>query len=102
MPLQTRLDEILFDDLASLAEERRDEDERIIAYIEGLREADLAVPFTYRTIVNPTDITQPLAPALAHFFNHQTHHRAQETTLLTQAGEDVGETDMRALLADEP
>ena len=82
-PVQMQLDEILFDDLGSLAGERRDEDERIIAYIEGLREADLATPFTYRTIVNPTDITQPLAPALAHFFNHQTHHRGQAHALIT-------------------
>ena len=84
-PVQTRLDEILFDDLASLGSERRDEDERIIAYIEGLNESDLAAPFTYRTIVNPTDITQPLAPALAHFFNHQTHHRGQAHALVTMA-----------------
>ena len=84
-PVQTQLDEILFDDLASLAGERRDEDERIIAYIEGLNESDLAAPFTYRTIVNPTDITQPLAPALAHFFNHQTHHRGQAHALVTMA-----------------
>jgi uncharacterized damage-inducible protein DinB len=83
-PIQTKLDEILFDDLGSLAAERRDQDERIIAYIEGLREADFAAPFIYRTIVNPTDITQPLAPALAHFFNHQTHHRGQAHCLVTE------------------
>jgi uncharacterized damage-inducible protein DinB len=27
-------------------------------------------------------------------FNHQTHHRGQATTLLSQAGVDVGATDM--------
>lgn len=32
--------------------------------------------------------------ALTHFFNHQTHHRGQATTLLTQAGIDVGVTDL--------
>jgi len=36
--------------------------------------------------------------ALTHFFNHQTHHRGQITTLLSQAGVDVGVTDMIALL----
>ena len=84
-PVHAQLDEILFDDLSGLAAARREEDERIIAYVDGLSEADLATPFTYRTIVKPTDITQPLAPALAHFFNHQTHHRGQAHTLVTIA-----------------
>ena len=38
---------------------------------------------------------------MLHFFNHQTHHRGQVTTLLSQAGVEVGETDLRALLPDE-
>ena len=39
----------------------------------------------------------PAWQALSHFFNHQTHHRGQVTTLLTQAGVDVGVTDLIAL-----
>jgi uncharacterized damage-inducible protein DinB len=35
--------------------------------------------------------------ALTHFFNHQTHHRGQATTLLVQAGVDPGVTDMVAM-----
>ena len=31
---------------------------------------------------------------VTHMFNHQTHHRGQVTTLLTQAGIDVGVTDL--------
>jgi uncharacterized damage-inducible protein DinB len=84
-PVQMQLDEILFDELPSLATERRDQDERIIAYVDGLSEADLTTTFTYRTIVKPADITQPLAPALGHFFNHQTHHRGQAHALVTRA-----------------
>jgi uncharacterized damage-inducible protein DinB len=84
-PVQTRLDEILFEDLPALARARREEDERITAYVDGLTEADLAKTFTYRTITNPADVTQPLAPALAHFFNHQTHHRGQAHALVTMA-----------------
>ena len=33
-----------------------------------------------------------------HFFNHQTHHRGQATTLLSQAGADVGVTDLLTLI----
>ena len=47
-------------------------------------EPELAGSLAYRTIVNPQDITQPLAAALAHFFNHQTHHRGQAHALVTQ------------------
>lgn len=82
-PVQRKLDEILFDDLDALTAAREVEDARIVGYIDGLSEADLAATFTYRTIVQPKDMTQPLAPALAHFFNHQTHHRGQAHALLS-------------------
>jgi uncharacterized damage-inducible protein DinB len=39
----------------------------------------------------------PTWQAMTHFFNHQTHHRGQVTTLLSQAGVDVGLTDIIAL-----
>lgn len=34
-----------------------------------------------------------------HFFNHQTHHRGQVTTL--QAGVDVGDMDLVVLIPSE-
>ena len=40
----------------------------------------------------------PAWQAITHFFNHQTHHRGQATTLLTQAGVDIGVTDLIALV----
>jgi uncharacterized damage-inducible protein DinB len=40
----------------------------------------------------------PAWQALTHFFNHQTHHRGQVTTLLMQAGVDVGVTDLISLV----
>jgi uncharacterized damage-inducible protein DinB len=39
---------------------------------------------------------------LMHFFNHQTHHRGQVTTLLSQAGVDMGDTDLVILVPSEP
>jgi uncharacterized damage-inducible protein DinB len=41
-----------------------------------------------------------LGPLLTHFFNHQTHHRGQASTLLHQFGVDVGVTDLLALIPD--
>ena len=40
----------------------------------------------------------PVWQAMTHFFNHQTHHRGQVTTLLSQVGVDVGVTDLIALV----
>ena len=40
----------------------------------------------------------PAWQALTHLFNHQTHHRGQVTTLLSQAGVDVGVTDLISLV----
>ena len=40
----------------------------------------------------------PAWQALSHLFNHQTHHRGQVTTLLAQAGVEVGVTDLIALV----
>ncbi|HSP25902.1 MAG TPA: DinB family protein [Saliniramus sp.] len=90
------LDAILHDDFASLRAARETEDARIVAYVEGLDEAALGGLFTYRTITNPVDVTQPLGPALAHLFNHQTHHRGQAHCLLTQITGEAPSLDLIA------
>jgi uncharacterized damage-inducible protein DinB len=77
------LDAILYDDFASLRAARDAEDARISHYIDGLSAANLAGSIRYRTFVQPQEIEQPLAPALDHFFNHQTHHRGQAHALLS-------------------
>jgi uncharacterized damage-inducible protein DinB len=38
---------------------------------------------------------------LHHFFNHETHHRGQASTLLFQAGVDIGVTDFIAHIPSE-
>lgn len=35
---------------------------------------------------------------LLHFFNHQTHHRGQITTLLSQLNVEIGITDLLILI----
>jgi len=74
---------ILYDDFVALRAAREAEDARISGYIAGLADADLAGTIRYRTFVRPTEIEQHLAPALDHFFNHQTHHRGQAHALLS-------------------
>jgi uncharacterized damage-inducible protein DinB len=89
-----RLDAILFENLDDLRDARHREDERIIAYIDSLSEADLGGRIRYKTITNPVEIEQPLAPALIHFFNHQTHHRGQVHGLLTGFGLEAPSLDL--------
>jgi uncharacterized damage-inducible protein DinB len=81
-----RLDAILYNDLEKLREARRAEDLRISRYCNGINTQTLEGDFSYRTITKPSTVTQKLAPALDHFFNHQTHHRGQAHCLLTAIG----------------
>jgi uncharacterized damage-inducible protein DinB len=81
-----RLDAILFEDVEELRQARIAEDQRIIDWIDSLEEQDLAKTISYVTVANPVQISQPLGPGLAHFFNHQTHHRGQCHTILTSLG----------------
>ena len=81
-----------------LAAARAAEDERIVAYVDGLTEGALAATFSYRTIASPQDITQPLAPALSHVFNHQTHHRGQAHSLVSQAAGNAAAPSLDLIL----
>jgi uncharacterized damage-inducible protein DinB len=82
----TRLDTILFDSLPRLRAAREEEDERIVRWIDGLDEDALSGRFTYITVTDVRTISQRMAPAMAHFFNHQTHHRGQAHMILTSLG----------------
>ena len=77
------LDAILYDDFAALRAARRSQDTLISRYIDRLSENDLTRTIRYRSVVNPQTIELTLAPALDHFFNHQTHHRGQAHALLS-------------------
>jgi uncharacterized damage-inducible protein DinB len=93
-PTSDKLDSILYEDFSALREARRNEDARINRFVDGLSTADLDGNIRYRTITNPQDIEQPLAPALDHFFNHQTHHRGQAHGLLTAITGDAPSFDL--------
>ena len=78
-----RLDAVLFDDLISLRNARMIEDDRIVDYADSLDEAKLNGDIRYRRVSTRDEYVQPLWPALAHWFNHQTHHRGQAHAVLT-------------------
>jgi uncharacterized damage-inducible protein DinB len=89
-----RLDAILFEGLEPLRQARETEDARIVRYLTGLDDASLGGAITYRRVSTREAITQPLAPALAHWFNHQTHHRGQVHALLTGLAGRAPELDL--------
>ena len=99
-PDPTSLDQILFDDLGRLWDHRRLLDGEIIRWADGLKDSDVDQALAYGTIEGRSS-NKRLCHLIQHFFNHQTHHRGQLSTLLSQAGEDIGVTDLLALIPDE-
>jgi hypothetical protein len=61
--------------------------QRIIKWVGSLAAKDFSGRFTYTTVSDMRTISQRLAPALDHFFNHQTHHRGQARMILTALGQ---------------
>ena len=92
-------DQEVYADFALLRRERATTDAAIEAWAAGLTAEHLAAPFSYRSSAGQR-YDHPLWWAVIHFFNHQTHHRGQLTTLLTQLGHDSGVTDLVSLLRE--
>ena len=80
------LDHILHDDFAALRAARGTEDAALIALVDGLDAADLARPVRYRPLAGNGLAEARTDHILITLFNHQTHHRGQVHTMLTQAG----------------
>jgi uncharacterized damage-inducible protein DinB len=100
IPYTGRLDQELYADFALLRRERARTDAAITTWVASLDAARLTAPLSYRTSKGEPH-EHPLWWAVSHFFNHQTHHRGQVTTLLTQLGRDPGVTDLVAFLRTE-
>ncbi len=78
-----RLNAIPFEAFDELHAAREAEDRRIVNYVDRLDDSRIEGTIKYRRISSPEPIEQQLGPALAHWFNHQTHHRGQVHALLT-------------------
>jgi uncharacterized damage-inducible protein DinB len=89
-----RLDAILFETFDGLRTAREAEDGRIVDFVERLDDARIAGTIKYRRVSSPEEFEQQLAPALAHWFNHHTHHRGQVHTLLTGLVGEAPELDL--------
>jgi uncharacterized damage-inducible protein DinB len=72
----------------------------INAWVREVREEHLAHVLEY-TNTKGVVARKRMSSLVLHFFNHQTHHRGQVTTMLSQAGIAFGVTDLLAGIPDE-
>ncbi|AUM13286.1 DinB family protein [Ketobacter alkanivorans] len=95
------LDQILYEQLATLSHWRSIIDDRIVACVEALAQesADLSRTLDHR-LMDGSVVQFTLNKALCHWFNHQTHHRGQVTTILSQLHIDFGVTDLLLMELD--
>src|SRR6266446_4042040 len=97
----TDLGAILHEDFATLRQARAAMDRRIERFFQA-RPPDVERR-TVRYVNNAgIDTEDPLSVILPHFFNHQTHHRAQVHTLLSQLGRDPPVLDLHRVLRPNP
>jgi uncharacterized damage-inducible protein DinB len=75
-------------------------DQVIIDWTSKLTAEQLTATLTYSNMAGQKQ-GKNFGALVLHYFNHQTHHRGQATTLLFQAGVDVGVTDLLAVIPGE-
>ena len=87
----------LHEDWSALKAARIQKDADIIAWAAMLDAGWLGSDFSWYSGLTKSTRTKPAWQLVAHMFNHQTHHRGQVTTLLSQRGIDPGDTDLMLL-----
>ena len=95
----TDLNEVLYQDFHELQQQRSDIDRAIIAWGDELQVEDFSSQLTFVSTTGRS-FCYDLWLLITHFFNHQTHHRGQVTTLLSQLGIDPGVTDFVAYMGN--
>jgi len=93
------LDQELYANFEELRRERALTDNELSTWVSELSADRLAAPLVF--VRYGQRMETPLWGVVAHVFNHQTHHRGQVTTLLTQLGCDPGVTDLFFMLRQE-
>lgn len=93
------LDQQLYKNFKELQKVRRQIDEMIRSLCGQIQETDLEHKLSYSNSKG-LPFQKNFGSLLQHLFNHQTHHRGQASTLLTQQGIDVGVTDLLMKIPD--
>ena len=93
------LDQQLYKNFEELQQAREQIDEMIRSLCGQIQEIDLEHKLSYSNSKG-LPFQKNFGSLLQHLFNHQTHHRGQASTLLTQQGVDVGVTDLLLKIPD--
>ncbi|MBM3367458.1 MAG: damage-inducible protein DinB [Betaproteobacteria bacterium] len=99
-PVPTTLRQRLAQLLLELRSFRTKADAVIIQFAARVTEAQLADTLRYANTSGQAQ-ARNFGALVQHFFNHQTHHRGQATTLLFKAGVDIGMTDVMGVIPNE-
>lgn len=91
------LDASLAPNLEGLMAKRMQLDGVINDFAATVQETQLFSTLIYRTLKG-VEFRKEIFSVLMHMFNHQTHHRGQVSTLFSQAGVDVGVTDLAVFI----
>lgn len=83
-----------FATLSELHAARKETDQRLIDFCAALTPEKTAGMLSYTRVSAPEPVHQPMGEALAHMFNHQTHHRGQAHMILTVLGKPSLEMDL--------
>lgn len=89
----------LYPEWQALRSARSAMDLDICLWADSISQDWLARDITWHSSLTKSEHSKPAWQLAVHLFNHQTHHRGQVTTLLSQYGIDPGETDLMRMPA---
>ena len=84
----------MIDDFATLQQRRVKADADILAWANRIDDKWLAEDLVWFSGAAQKEMRRKKGPLVAHFFNHQTHHRGQAHALLTSFGAKPDATDV--------
>ena len=84
----------LFTDWNDLKAKRQSFDRTILDWAGTVEQQWLDADHTYYSFAIEREVTKPRWVLVTHMFNHQTHHRGQVHSMLTQAGGRPSDTDL--------
>lgn len=96
----TALNQTVADNIKTLNKLRQELDNIIINWCQEIDSQDLEYQLSY-TDTKGNAYQKNFGQLIHHFFNHQTHHRGQASTLISQQGLDVGVTDLLKIIPEQ-
>lgn len=94
------LDQILYQDFASLRAAREAEDRGLIVLLDEMADDRIEALVRFSTIKRDRHFEARVRDLLSGLFNHQTHHRGQIYAVLQQRGMDLPDVDLPFFLPE--